>query len=137
MISIRMSCAVRTAPALLAASIAEACWANDVTITDGDTITVDGTKYRLDRSMRPRLIRCAWTTRAQHGRAASVRGTGWISKGLHLLDEDQCSLLSVLLRRSIRLARARKCAASFMQASITSSSELWRAAKRQSSASSR
>jgi hypothetical protein len=54
--------------------------------------------------------------------------------------EDQCSLcslLSVLLRRSIRLARARKCAASFMHASLTSLTELWRAAKRHSWASSR
>jgi sterol desaturase/sphingolipid hydroxylase (fatty acid hydroxylase superfamily) len=57
--------------------------------------------------------------------------------GQHLLVEDQCSLLSVLLRRSIRSARARKCAASFMHASLTSLSELWRATKRQSSASSR
>ena len=35
--------------------------------------------------------------------------------------------MSVLLRHSIRLARARKCVASFMHASITSLSELWRA----------
>ena len=56
---------------------------------------------------------------------------------LHLLVEDQCSLLSVLLRPSICLARARKCAASFMHASLTSLAELWRAAKRQSSASPR
>src|SRR2546422_2112299 len=59
------------------------------------------------------------------------------SLGYHLLVEDQCSLLSVLLRRSIRSARARKYTASFMHASLTSLVELWRATKRQSSASSR
>jgi hypothetical protein len=84
-----------------------------------------------------RGIFLTYTCEDCHDRTPSYRPEDGFGSGDHLLVEDQCSLLSVLLRHSIRLARARKCASSFMHASLTSLSELWRAAKRQSSASSR